>query len=98
MINTTSTSAYLNVSNCALFNVSITVYTDQYVSQKNYQTYFDSGSKYNSYKDVLNIHLDYTVDIVEHTVTFNQGTNTVNINLTNSVHIKCIMVLLYFTR
>ena len=49
MINTTNTSAYLNISNCALFNVSITVYTDHFTSQKNNQIYFDYGSKYSFY-------------------------------------------------
>ena len=94
MINTTSTSAHLNISNCSLFNVSITVNTDQYVSQENDQIYFNSGSKFHYYNDILEINfLDYTIDIDEHTVTFDQGTDTVNINLTNLVCINSLITL-----
>ena len=57
MISTTNTSAYLNVSNCALFNVSIIVYTDHYASLEDSQIYYNSGSKYSSYKDILYINL-----------------------------------------
>ena len=96
MINTINTSVYLNISTCdVLFNVSITVYTDQYVSQENDQIYFNSGSNYCSYTDILEIHLlDYTVKITNRTVTFDQGTDTVNINLTNLVCINCLIALL----
>ena len=94
IINTTSTSAYLNISNCAVFNVSITVYTDHYASLEDNEIYFNSGSKYTSYNDILEIHfLDYTVDIVEHTVTFDQMTAAVNIKLTNLVHKNILTAL-----
>ena len=97
MINdTTNTSAYLNISNCAFFTISIIVHTDQYVSQENNQTYFDSGSKYSFYKDILlYLFIDYTVDIINQTVTFVQGSDTVNINLTNLVYKK--VQLPYYT-
>ena len=95
MINTTNTSVYLNISNCAFFTICITVYADQYVSQENNQVYLDTGSKYSSYKHILEIHfLDYTVNIINRTVPFVQGANTVNIILTNLVHIKCLIALL----
>ena len=55
MTNTTNTSAYLNISNCVLFNVGITVYTDQYVSQENNEIYFNSGSNCTFYNDILKI-------------------------------------------
>ena len=56
MINTTNTSAYLNITNCSLFNVSITVNTDQYVSLEDNKIYFNSGSKFCYYNDILEIH------------------------------------------
>lgn len=44
-IFTTETRRHLDISNCAQFNVSITVEADKYVSQKNDQVFYDTGRK-----------------------------------------------------
>lgn len=44
-IITTETRRHLNISNCDQFNVSLTVEADKYVSKKNDQVFYDTGSK-----------------------------------------------------
>lgn len=86
VFNTTSTNAYLNISNCAEFNVSITVHTNQYVSKENSKMSYNSGSK--SYKYNTYLHLnqpDHTVEVTNRTVILDTSRNIVNVSLINKV-------------
>lgn len=86
-IITTETKRYLNISNCDQFNVSITVEANKYVSQKNDQVFYNTGSKLqtNTIIAMFFTHLDYTINITDYTVTLDQSKSIVNISLLHLV-------------